>query len=131
MKRKARVVLLFLLVTLLTTFMVGAIVAVGAPLDGVNPGEAGNRDVDLTGNMEEKTQALGGTFFRYLQIIGSIVAVVILAVYGIQWFLASPQQKAILKEKAWSYVIGAILIFGSSALIGLLADLVTKNVTHN
>jgi type IV secretory pathway VirB2 component (pilin) len=54
--------------------------------------------------------------------VGSIVAVVILAIYGVQWFLASPQQKAILKEKAFAYIIGAALVFGGATIMGWIGD---------
>lgn len=86
-------------------------------------------NTDLTDDIKKTA----GEGYRYLLVIGSIVAVVAVAIYGINWFMAdSPQQKAALKEKMSIYIIGAILVFGGASVavwimsifVGTLGDYV-------
>lgn len=63
--------------------------------------------------LDELTK-LGGEALRYLQLAGSIIAIGVLVVYGIRWFMASASEKATLKGQAWVYLIGALLVFGGT-----------------
>jgi len=117
MRLIARTVLLVFILTIL----VSAGIQIIALADDISP-EVMNGKTPGDIDPEGKLTTLSGKIFKYLQIAGVVLAVIVLALYGVQWFLATPQQKAILQDKAWSYVIGAILIFGGMTIIGLLAQ---------
>lgn len=63
-----------------------------------------------------------GLAYRIMTIIGAVLAVAVLAVFGIRWFLANPRQKADLMEKVWVYIIGAILVFGGATITKVILD---------
>ncbi len=119
MRLIGRIVLLMFVFTILFTFVSGATVLAAGDNGIANPGMVKEKEIE--GSAQTGIEGISGSLLRYLQVIGSIVAVIILAVYGVQWFLASPQEKAVLKEKAWSYVIGAVLVFGGATLMVWLA----------
>lgn len=89
---------------------------------GLSPSDITKIDPHDVTDVKQGVNKLGGSFWRYATLIGTIAAVVILSVFGIQWFLATPQQKALLKEKAWVYVIGALFMFGAGKIMEILAN---------
>ena len=69
----------------------------------------GNAD---TGNLE----SVGANIVDIVTTIGIIVAVVVLLVLGIKYMMGSASEKAEYKKTMIPYLIGAILIFGASAI---------------
>lgn len=72
-----------------------------------------------------------GSFFEIankiiglIQIIGSIAAVVSLIIIGIKYILGSVEEKAEYKKTLQPYVIGAIMLFGITNILGIVVDLV-------
>jgi len=65
---------------------------------------------------EQNLYKVAGEGYRWIQIGGVSIAVVIIAVYGIKWFFASPQDKATLRSNLWVYVIGMILLLGGAGI---------------
>ena len=57
--------------------------------------------------------------------MGSVIAVVALMFIGLQYMLGSVEQKAQYKEKMLPYIIGMILLFATTNLVGMLYDFVT------
>ncbi|MGE5329492.1 MAG: hypothetical protein ACM3KR_08290 [Deltaproteobacteria bacterium] len=122
MKSTAKILLSILTFTLLFTF-VFSFMACAAP---ITPGDI--KDTNSFGtNDQASLQKLSGFLLSYVWSIGAVAAVIVLAVYGIQWLMASPQQKAMLKEKLWAYVIGAVLIFGATSIMSIIAGTITKS----
>ena len=60
--------------------------------------------------------------YRWIEIAGVSIAVVVIAIYGIKWFLASPQDKAVLKSKLWVYIIGMILLICGANLAAIVLN---------
>ena len=69
----------------------------------------GNAD---TTNLE----SVGANIVDIVTTIGIIVAVVVLLVLGIKYMMGSASEKAEYKKTMIPYLIGAILIFGASAI---------------
>ncbi|MBQ3414158.1 MAG: hypothetical protein IJH39_02170 [Clostridia bacterium] len=55
-----------------------------------------------------------------LQVVAVGVAVIMLIVLAIKYISASPEGKADIKKTAVQYVIGAFLLFGSAAILGIV-----------
>lgn len=70
---------------------------------------------------------LGG-ILGVVSVIGYAFAVGMLLYVGIKYVMASANEKADLKKGSISYVIGAVIIFGASAIIGILEDLAPEVV---
>ena len=63
---------------------------------------------------------LGSTIVGILQIIGIVVAVVVLLVLGIKYMMGSAEEKAEYKKTMIPYVIGALLIFAAATIVNVL-----------
>ena len=62
-----------------------------------------------------------------LQAVGMSVAVIMLAIIGIRFLIASPEGKAELKQQLFPYFIGCILLFGGAWLLSLVAKVAGEN----
>lgn len=59
----------------------------------------------------------------YLKNIGTVLAVAVLGVYGIKWFFANSNTKADLKERAWVYIAGAVLVYAGTHIASWVVTL--------
>ena len=61
-----------------------------------------------------------------VQLVSMTIAIVTLMMVGIKYVAAAPEGKAELKKKATIYVVGAVLLFGATAIVGIIKE-VAKN----
>lgn len=116
MKKLARIVLLLIVVSLILTLVLSAF-----SFAEIRPGDIQGSGTVNIGTAEQGLNKLGGAILGALRLFGSIAAVVIMAIYGIQWFLAAPNDKAKLKDSFWGYFIGAVFVFGGAQIMGWIA----------
>ena len=71
--------------------------------------------------------ALGniGGMVLSVQIVGTAVAVIMLIVLAIKYISAAPNDKAEIKKHAVVYIVGAIVLFAASALLGIVKNFAT------
>lgn len=84
------------------------------------------KPTDLTGNNPtniEGIKTLGNNIIGVVRTVGVIVAVVILLVLGIKYMMGSAEEKADYKKSMIPYVVGAILIFASTTIVGIVYDM--------
>lgn len=72
------------------------------------------------GDTAAGVQTIGKEILGIVQIVGSIIAVIILVVIGIKYMMGSASEKAEYKKTLMPYLIGAILIFAASNLAGVV-----------
>lgn len=65
-----------------------------------------------------------GQILTIVRIVGMAVAVIMLTILGIKYVAASPNEKADYKKGMTVYVIGAVLLFGASLLLGVIQNFV-------
>ncbi len=65
-----------------------------------------------TGNLTD----VGANIIDIITTIGIVVAVVVLLVLGIKYMIGSASEKAEYKKTMIPYLVGAVLIFGASAI---------------
>lgn len=58
-------------------------------------------------------QDLSGTIYNTLLAIGTIIAVIVGSILGIQFITGSVEQKAKIKDSLIPFVIGCVVIFGA------------------
>lgn len=82
--------------------------------DDYKPSELTNAGTVLTkGNI-----IIGG-----IQFIGSIVSVIALILIGIKFIVGSAEERAEYKESMKPYIIGAILVFSTANLLGIISEI--------
>ncbi len=78
-------------------------------------GTATNAQNDITG--------IGNKIIGIITTVGVVVAVVILLVLGIKYMMGSASEKAEYKKTMIPYIVGAVLIFGASAITKVVVNL--------
>lgn len=61
---------------------------------------------------------------------GAAVAIIILMTIAAKYIMASAGDRADIKKYAVNYVIGAIILFGASGILGLVKDFVDNSVKY-
>lgn len=70
-------------------------------------------------------QTVGQKIMGIVQTVGVVVAVIILMVLGIKYMMGSAEEKAEYKKTMLPYIIGAILIFGATAIANMVYNFAT------
>ena len=81
----------------------------------------------LKGIYTEPTDKAGldtkmGNYLWVSAAIGLATGVIMIAVIGIRYIVASPEGKADIKKQAFMYMIGAALIISGSTFVGVIAE---------
>lgn len=80
-----------------------------------------------TGESTSNIQTLGEQITGILQVIGIVVAVVVLTVVGIKYMMGSAEEKAEYKKVMVPYIIGALLVFAATSIVRVVYQL-TQNI---
>ena len=66
---------------------------------------------------------IGNDIIGFLQIVGSILSVVVLVVLGIKYMMGSVEERAEYKKSMEPYVLGAVLVFAITNILGIIAKI--------
>ena len=69
---------------------------------------------------------MGNTIIEVVRIVGVIVAIIGLIAIGIKFMAGSVEQRAEYKKTMIPYLIGCIMIFVITTIIGVIGDLVVQ-----
>ena len=86
-----------------------------------------NEENDNSGASNAVTNIIGSIIY-IARIIGAGVAIIMLIVLAIQYIAASPEGKAEIKKNSTVYIVGAIILFAASAILGIIQNFATGNV---
>lgn len=119
MKKSIKVISTLLLAIMLVASIAGTVLAVdpNTVLNGLN----GNGDVqtnDLT--------KVGNNIVTIIQVVGIVIAVIVLLVIGIKYMMGSASEKAEYKKTMIPYIVGAVLIFAGTSLVRVIYSLSTS-----
>lgn len=84
---------------------------------GIGPGDI-QPNVNTSAANTAKTAS--GKILGIVQVIAVAVAVIMLVVLAIKYISSAPNDKAEIKKHAVIYVVGAVLLFGASAILELI-----------
>ena len=73
-----------------------------------------------------KITNLGNSIIAVVRIVGVVVAVVILLILGIKYMMGSAEEKADYKKSMIPYIVGAVLVFASTAIVGVVYDMASS-----
>ena len=91
--------------------------------DSVDPGQIANGLHGTTSGAQEDITGIGNQIIGIITTVGVVVAVVILLVLGIKYMMGSASEKAEYKKTMIPYLVGAILIFGASAITQVVVNI--------
>lgn len=86
-----------------------------------------NYEPDSTSSVIGATRLenIGNRIIGIVQVIGSISSVIALILIGIKYIMGSVEEKAEYKKTLKPYLIGAIMVFGITNLLGIIQNVVT------
>ena len=83
----------------------------------------------LDGNGNVQTNDLtkvGNNIVTIIQVVGIVIAVIVLLVIGIKYMMSSASEKAEYKKTMIPYIVGAVLIFAGTSLVRVIYSLSTS-----
>ncbi len=78
---------------------------------------------NLNGNADQQITRVGGNIVNIIQVIGIVVAVIVLLVIGIKYMMGSASEKAEYKKTMIPYLVGAVLVFAGTSLVKVIYSL--------
>lgn len=87
-------------------------------------GDAENKWNDTTG-ASKSVNSIVSTVITIMRIIGMAVALIMLLVVAMKYMSAAPGEKAEIKKSAIVYVVGAIVLFAVTGILGLINQFAT------
>lgn len=120
MKNKTLKIMAIVILTIISTLLITSNVL------ATEEGGVGLNATITAENSEAATNItkVAGQVLNIVQIVGVAVATIMLTVLGIKYVSASPNEKAEYKKGMTIYVIGAILLFGASIVIGIIKNFI-------
>ena len=123
MKKSIKVISTLLLTIMLVASIAGTVLAVdpNTVLNGLN-GNGNVQTNDLT--------KVGNNIVTIIQVVGIVIAVIVLLVIGIKYMMGSASEKAEYKKTMIPYIVGAVLIFAGTSLVRVIYSL-SSSVSGN
>ena len=79
-----------------------------------------------TTNADDPMKKMGSTILTVVTNAGMIIAVVVIAIIGVKYMVGSTEDKSEYKKSLMPYLIGAVLVFGASAIAKMVQGLGTS-----
>ena len=117
MKNKTLKIMTIVILTIISLLLITSNV-LAAGLNAVITPQASNAATNVTN--------IAGQVLNIVQIVGVAVATIMLTILGIRYVSLSPNEKAEYKKGLTIYVIGAVLLFGASMLIGVIRNFISN-----
>ena len=116
MKKTVKIISTLLLVVMLVTSIAGTVFA------------DSTTDVfdKLKGDGKVETSSLttvGNNVVTIINVVGIVIAVIILLIIGIKYMIGSASEKAEYKKTMIPYIVGAVLIFAGTSLVRVIYSL--------
>lgn len=114
MDKKVIKILSLLLLTVFCITICQNVFAAVSEFSGASATEMGGGDT--------KIKAVINAILTVVRLVGVGIAVIIIMVLGCKYMMASAGERAEIKKYAVTYVIGAVVLFASSTIIGILQN---------
>ena len=116
MKKTVKIISTLLLVVMLVTSIAGTVFA-DSTTDVLDK---------LKGDGKVETSSLttvGNNVVTIINVVGFVIAVIILLIIGIKYMIGSASEKAEYKKTMIPYIVGAVLIFAGTSLVRVIYSL--------
>jgi len=123
MKRTIKLVSILLLVVVVSMTLTTVVSAKTDGAKGIDAAGIANGLKGTTSAAQEDVTNIGNQLIGIITTVGVVVAVIILLVLGIKYMMGSASEKAEYKKTMIPYLVGAILIFGASAITKVVVGL--------
>lgn len=119
MKRSIKVISTLLLAIMLVT----SIATTAFATVNLNTTISNIEKQNLNGNADQQITKVGGNIVNIIQVVGIVIAVIVLLVIGIKYMMGSASEKAEYKKTMIPYLVGAVLVFAGTSLVKVIYSL--------
>ena len=122
MNKKTMKILAFVVTLFMVIAMMSSVVNAAS---GVNltPSQI---TANIDSNSQTQIQSVGQKIVGIIQVIGIVIAVVVIMVVGIKYMMGSVEEKAEYKKTMIPYVVGCIMVFGISNIVKIIYNIAVK-----
>lgn len=116
MKKTVKIISTLLLVVMLVTSIAGTVFADSTTdvLDKLK----GDGKVEIS-----SLTTVGNNVVTIINVVGIVIAVIILLIIGVKYMIGSASEKAEYKKTMIPYIVGAVLIFAGTSLVRVIYSL--------
>lgn len=124
---KTKKVMKIVVALLVAIMLVAAFTVPSTAMSQVDLGQFDNATED-TSNASNAVTNVIGAIISIARIVGAGVAIIMLIVLAIQYIAASPEGKAEVKKNSTIYIVGAVILFTASAILGIIQNFAEDNI---
>lgn len=123
MRNLKRIMCIFMIALLMVSFM-----SVNVFAEGEGGGAGGDwKNVDQfddygDDDLNSKATTIVGAIVSVVRIVAVGVAIIMLAFVAMKYMSAAPGDRAEIKKHAVIYVVGALVLFGGSGILGIIQN---------
>lgn len=107
---------------ILTIILVAILIASISTFVLADMPDPGDFDGDTSTAAAQSVEDMANTIIGIIQVVAVAVAVIMLIVLAIKYISAAPEGKAEIKKHAVIYIVGAVLLFGTTGVLQILKD---------
>ena len=120
MKKTIKVFSIILIASIIVLFLSTNVFAAADIIGSITP--------DYSNTDTNGLQGVGQTIISYISIAGIIISVIVLLILGIKYMIGSASEKAEYKKTMIPYLVGAVIIFGASAIAQVVVQMASAIV---
>ena len=126
---KTKKIVGIMLVTLMLILTMTTVSRANDATTGLDPAGMASNLTGTQSDAQGDVLNIGNQIIGIITTVGVVVAVVILLVLGIKYMMGSASEKAEYKKTMIPYLVGAVLIFGASAITKVVVQLASIKVS--
>lgn len=119
MKKSIKIVSVLLIVAMALITLSTSVYAAGDLINSMKPSYTDTGDI----------AGVGQKIASIISTVGIVVAVIILLILGIKYMIGSASEKAEYKKTMIPYLVGAVLVFGASAIAKVVVNMASTITT--
>ena len=96
---------------------------------GLDPAGMANNLTGTESNAQGAVLNIGNQIIGIITTVGVVVSVIVLLILGVKYMMGSASEKAEYKKTMIPYLVGAVLIFGASAITKVVVQLASIKVS--
>lgn len=77
----------------------------------------------VTPDINNDFNYIGGVILGIIQVVGTAIGVIVIAIIGIRYMIGSVEEKAEYKKTFGYYVLGAVLLMGAVNIASIVYDI--------
>ena len=119
MKKNVKILTTFVMIVLIICTLGNFVLSLDDAIAAMQDPDVGDADVITD---------FGKRIVGIIQVIGIVVAVVVILVIGIKYLIGSAEQRAEYKKTMIPYLVGAVLVFAGTTIVNIIYNIVNSNI---